>query len=107
MSNNSQSVGVIVEGSARVADKDREVYLSLVRDVVRVSVMREGCLKFSVAEDVAERNLFHVTELWTSQEALDASRFGTENIGMLEKFSKLDVRDRSVQIYQANLVGQG
>jgi quinol monooxygenase YgiN len=90
---------VIVEGSSRVSEPDREVFLDLVRQVVQSSVHRKGCLKFSVAEDIIERNLFHLTELWADMESLDASRFGDENKAMLVKFAPLDVRDRDVRIY--------
>ena len=107
MTRNPELVKVIVEGSARVTEQDRESYLSLVREIVNVSTRREGCLKFSVSEDVIERNLFHLTELWTDQKALDASRFGAENTRMLQKFANLEVRDRSVQIYEVASVGPG
>ncbi|MEZ5998711.1 MAG: antibiotic biosynthesis monooxygenase [Hyphomonas sp.] len=103
----SDRAGVVVEGSARVAEKDRDTYLSLVREVVAASVKRKGCLKFSVAEDISERNLFHVAELWTDMAALDASRFGEENVSMLKKFASLDVRDRKVLVYTVSSVVAG
>lgn len=99
--------GIIVEGSARVSEADREAYLALVKDVVQASAKREGCLKFSVAEDILTRNLFHLTELWTDAQALDASRYGEENRAMLEKFAPLDVRDRDVLVYTVASVVRG
>lgn len=99
--------GIIVEGSARVSEGDRDAYLALVREVVRASVGRPGCLKFSVAEDIFERNLFHLTELWSDMTALDASRFGTENVAMLERFAGLDIRDRDVLIHTVSSASPG
>lgn len=101
------SARIIVEGSARVSERDREAYLALVREVVTASVGRRGCLKFSVAEDILERNLFHLTELWTDIDALDASRHGHENAGMLERFAPLDVRDRDVLVYSVSSATPG
>jgi quinol monooxygenase YgiN len=33
----------------------------------------DGCLSFIVAEDIAEENVLWITEVWTSQEAHEAS----------------------------------
>lgn len=99
MTNDAPVAGVIVEGSARVSEADRDAYLALVREVVSASVGRAGCLKFSVAEDISERNLFHLTELWTDQAALDASRYGAENRAMLERFAGLAIEGRDVLVY--------
>ena len=98
---------VIVEGSARVSERDREAYLALVREVVGASVGRAGCLKFAVAEDILERNLFHLTELWTDMASLDASRFGHDNAEMLQKFAELEVRDRHVLVHAVSSAVEG
>ena len=99
MTDISPKAGIIVEGSARVSEADREAYLALVREVVAQSVTRAGCLKFSVAEDISERNLFHLTELWTDMASLDASRYGVENMAMLQRFAGLDISGRAVLVY--------
>jgi len=98
---------IIVEGSARVSEADREAYLALVREVVQASAARAGCLKFSVAEDILERNLFHLTELWADLAALDASRFGHANSEVLQRFAPLDVRDRNVLIFAVSGATEG
>lgn len=99
MTNTLPKAGVIVEGSARVSEADRDAYLALVREVVAQSVKRTGCRKFSVAEDIIERNLFHLIELWTDMTALDASRYSAENVAMLQRFAGLDITGRDVLIY--------
>ena len=99
MTDTSPTTGVIVEGSARVSEADRDAYLVLVREVVAKSVKRSGCLKFSVAEDIIERNLFHLTELWTDLAALDASRYSAENSAMLQRFAGLAIEGRDVLVY--------
>lgn len=99
MTDTSPQAGIIVEGSARVSEADRDAYLALVRELVVQSVKRSGCLKFSVAEDIAERNLFHLTELWTDMASLDASRYGAENMAMLQRFAGLDISGRAVLVY--------
>lgn len=102
MTDNTQRVQVIVEGSARVAERDREAYLELVRGVVAAAAKKRGCLKFVVAEDIVERNLFHLTELWADMECLNASRFSEANVAVLQKLGALDVRDRHVLIHQVS-----
>lgn len=102
MSDAASQVRVIVEGSARVSDHDRERYIELVRIVVAASVKRPGCIKFAVAEDIGDRNLFHLTELWTDMERLDASRFGDENLTALRELATLDIRDRHVLIHHVS-----
>jgi quinol monooxygenase YgiN len=99
MATMSPQPGIIVEGSARVSEADRAAYLALVREVVSASIKRAGCLKFSVAEDISERNLFHLTELWTDMKALDASRYGEENRAMLQRFAGLEIEGRDVLVY--------
>ena len=99
MSDSAPSTLVVVEGSARVAEPDRAMYLKLVKAIIADSVLRPGCIKFAVAEDIGERNLFHLTELWTDMKSLDASRFGATNTEMLREFAPLDVRDRKVFIH--------
>jgi quinol monooxygenase YgiN len=107
MSDHTSGAGVIVEGSAKVSEQDREAYLELVRAVVAASAKKRGCLKFAVAEDIGQRNLFHLTELWTDRECLDASRFGTENLEILRQLATLDVRDRRVLIYHVSQTESG
>ena len=99
MKDGAPPVGVIVEGSAKVSERDRERYLELVKAVVSASAKRHGCIKFVVSEDIAQRNLFHVTELWADKESLDASRFGDENMAMLRDLAPLDIADRHVLVH--------
>ena len=101
MTTNS-SIHVIVEGSARVSERDREAYLEIVKGVVAASAKKPGCVKFSVAEDILQRNLFHLTELWTDMASLDASRFGDANMAVLRKLSTLDVQERLVSIHHVS-----
>ena len=93
---------VIVEGSARVSEQDRAAYLELVKAVVAAAGKRRGCLKFVVAEDINQRNRFHLTELWTDMECLDASRFSDENRKVLQALAPLDIRDRHVRIHHVS-----
>ena len=98
---------IIVEGSARVSETDREAYLALVREIVRGSAGKAGCLKFTVAEDILERNLFHLTELWIDMAALDASRYSDWNRAMLAKFAPLDVQGRNVLVFAVAGASEG
>jgi quinol monooxygenase YgiN len=102
MSETLPPVHIIVEGSATVSERDRERYVELVKAIVAASVQRQGCIKFSVAEDIGQRNLFHLTELWTDQASLDASRFGDENTAMLRELAPLDVQNRRVVIHHVS-----
>lgn len=107
MSDHTEDAGVIVEGSMTVSEQDRDAYLALIKMVVEASKIKSGCVKFAVSEDMVSRNLFHLIELWTDMESLDASRFSHENVAMLHKMAPLDIRDRKVLIHQITSTERG
>ena len=62
--------------------------------IIAASRAEAGCIKYAYAEDPADAGLFHVSEVWTDKQALDA-HFATahmkqwqadrEKLGMLSR----------------------
>lgn len=43
----------------------------IMKRMADASRLEEGCLKYGYAEDVLDRGLIHVKEMWIDQDALD------------------------------------
>jgi quinol monooxygenase YgiN len=71
--------------------------------MVSASRAEEGCIEYSYAEDVLDRGLIHVNEIWHDQPALDR-HFRTEHLAAWRAaWPKLGISDRNLRVYE---VGQ-
>ena len=67
--------------------------------VVAQTRSEDGCIKYAYAEDPADQGLFHVSEVWTDQAALDA-HFAADHMKQWQvEREKLGMSERSITAY--------
>lgn len=83
--------GLLIATSAA----QRAVIDLYLEDHIELTRAEPGCLKFEVTEDPGDRNKFHVSEIFDSEEAFDAhqvrakaSEWGQHSEKLERKFSK-------------------
>ena len=95
---------IAVLGSFRFPVEMLDQARPLMRAVIDATLAESGCRAYSYAEDVAERGLFRVTELWDSRAAL-AAHFETPHMRLWsEQRSALGFFDRRIALYEIGLV---
>lgn len=65
-------IGLVVNGTMRVAPRDRDKFAALVRRNIEQTRGTPGCLAYTFAVDVRDPNVFHNIEAWTDRAALEA-----------------------------------
>jgi quinol monooxygenase YgiN len=65
---------IIVAGHLRVAAPDRERFLALSSEAVRLARATPGCHDFAVSADPVDAERINVYELWTSRPVMLAFR---------------------------------
>lgn len=91
---------IAVLGSFRFPVHAIEEARPLMRAVIDATLTEPGCRAYSYAEDVAERGLFRVMELWDSREALSA-HFATPHMRRWgEQRLALGFSDRRIAMHE-------
>jgi len=68
--------------------------------MVDASRAEEGCIEYGYAEDVFDRGLIHVKELWIDQAALDR-HFASDHIAdWRAAWPDLGIGNRSLRLYE-------
>lgn len=65
---------LIIAGQARVAEADRDAYVTAFFDLVDRGRQSAGCLNVVISADPLDPGRVNIFERWESQEALDAWR---------------------------------
>jgi quinol monooxygenase YgiN len=63
---------IVVTGRLRVSDRDR--FLAMSREAMRLARKADGCLDFVVAADPLEDHRVNILERWTDRDSLHAFR---------------------------------
>jgi quinol monooxygenase YgiN len=70
--------------------------------MVSASRAEDGCVEYSYAEDILERGLIHVKELWRDQAALDR-HFASNHIATWRAaWPELGLGERNLRAYDVN-----
>jgi quinol monooxygenase YgiN len=62
---------VVAHVRLKVALAEESRFKSAASEVMRHTHQESGCVVFQIAQDIDDPSLFYVTELWTSQEAME------------------------------------
>ena len=62
---------ILITGTIKVTDEDREAFLLLAERQVTLSRKEDGCLAYNCGEDALERGVFTFVERWKDQDAVD------------------------------------
>ena len=90
---------IAVIGSFRLPPDRVAEATVMMRQVIAASLLEQGCVDYSYAEDVREPGLFRVTELWETRAAL-AAHFTTPHMReWAEARDALGFGDRNVTAF--------
>jgi quinol monooxygenase YgiN len=91
---------IAVHASFRLPPEVVDTARPLMRAVVEATLAEPGCHAYVMGEDVAERGLIHVTELWDSRDVL-AAHFETPHMRLWnEQRNELGFSDRRVTVHE-------
>jgi len=68
--------------------------------MVDASRAEEGCIEYGYAEDVFDRGLIHVKELWIDQAALDRHFVSDHIADWRAAWPDLGIGNRSLRLYE-------
>jgi quinol monooxygenase YgiN len=95
---------LLILGTVRLpADRLDEARPVMAR-MVTASRAEPGCLDYGYAEDVLDRGLIHVKELWTDQAALDLHFTSPHIADWRQAWPELGIGERNLRVYE---VGEG
>ncbi|WP_287833841.1 putative quinol monooxygenase [Acidiphilium sp.] len=89
-------------GSYRLAPEDAPAFAEIARRCVALTVVKPGCLYFTIAEDVSVPGLFHLSEGWADRAALDAHLSSADFAAVLAEAGRLRVLGRTAFVAEAS-----
>jgi quinol monooxygenase YgiN len=90
---------LLIVGTVRLPAERLEDARPVMARMIAASRAEDGCEEYSYAEDVLERGLIHVKELWRDQIALD-QHFASEHIATWRStWADLGISDRNLRVY--------
>lgn len=93
---------LLIVGTVRLPPDRLEDARPVMARMISASRAEDGCEEYSYAEDVLERGLIHVKELWRDQSALDR-HFASEHIAAWRStWPALGITDRNLRVYSVD-----
>ena len=93
---------IIVMGKLRIDAAAIEAALPAAIKVVAATQTEEGCLQYDYSRDISDPEIFHITERWTSREAL-AAHLKTPHVAeWIEVLSGMTMKERNIRIYDTD-----
>lgn len=93
---------IIVMGKLRIDADAIEGALPAARKVVAATQAEEGCIQYDYSRDISDPEIFHITERWTSREALGAHLKTPHVAEWIEILSALTMKERHIRIYDTD-----
>jgi len=91
---------LLIVGTVRLPPENLSKARPVMEAMVLASRAEDGCEEYSYAEDVLERGLIHVKEIWRDQRALDR-HFVSEHINAWRSaWPGLGIGDRNLSVYE-------
>ena len=91
---------LLIIGTIRLPADVLDAARPLMAAMVESSRAEAGCLKYYYSEDVVDRGLIHVEELWLNRTSLD-QHFNTEHLAVWrESWSYLGIGERNLCVYE-------
>lgn len=101
---NKVNPSVVVTGYVRVAPKDREAFVKVLRAHVLRVRKKDGCLAYAFAFDVVDSNMVRMSETWRDQQSLAAHLADDEFKEVQRELVHVEFIERSVQRYDVSSV---
>ena len=91
---------LLIIGTVRLPPANVERAREAMRAMTLATRAEDGCVEYSYAEDVFERGLIHVKEMWRDQAALDR-HFPSGHIGVWRTaWPELGIGNRDLRAYE-------
>ena len=91
---------LLIVGTVRLPPEALDAARPAMARMVQASRAEDGCLEYAYAEDVIDRGLVHVKELWRDQAALD-EHFASAHIAEWRStWRELGIGDRNLRVYE-------
>ncbi|MDQ0395370.1 putative quinol monooxygenase [Labrys monachus] len=91
---------LLIVGTVRLPPANLEKARPAMRAMVSASRAEDGCVEYAYAEDVLDRGLIHVKEIWRDQAALDR-HFASDHIAVWRaSWPALGIGDRDLHAYE-------
>jgi quinol monooxygenase YgiN len=93
---------LLIVGSVRLPAENLERARAVMRRMVEASRAEDGCIDYGYAEDVLDRGLIHVKELWRDRAALDA-HFATDHLARWRaEWVPLGIAERNLRVFEVD-----
>ncbi|NJO31753.1 MAG: antibiotic biosynthesis monooxygenase [Rhodospirillales bacterium] len=91
---------LLIIGTVRLPAENLQRALPVMKRMADASRAEDGCIEYSYAEDVFDRGLIHVKELWTTREALER-HFASKHIAEWRAaWPELEIGERDLRLYE-------
>jgi quinol monooxygenase YgiN len=91
---------LLILGTVRLPAQNLAIARPVMGRMVEASRAEKGCLLYTYAEDLFDRGLIHVKEMWTDQEALDHHSTALHLAEWRASWPALGIGDRDLQLYE-------
>lgn len=82
---------ITIVAKSIIEDGKKEEFLLLAMELVKESRKEEGCIEYSVYQDIKNENVVSVIEKWRSQEAIDKHNNSKHFTTIVPQLGKLRV----------------
>ncbi len=93
---------IIVMGKLRMDAAAIDAALPAAQKVVAATQLEDGCLQYDYSRDITDPEIFHITERWTSREALGA-HLGTPHVAeWIAILGGITMKERHIKLYDTD-----
>jgi quinol monooxygenase YgiN len=92
---------LLITGTFRVPTERLSAALGVMEAMVTASRAEAGCLAYIYAEDLFDRGLIHVTEMWSDQAALDLHFASAHIAAWRAAWPELGISERNLTLFDA------
>lgn len=93
---------IIVMGKLRMDAAAIEAALPAAQKVVAATQLEEGCIQYDYSRDITDPEIFHITERWTSREALGAHLKTPHVAEWIAILGGITMKDRHIKLYDTD-----
>ena len=91
---------LLIIGTVRLPAENLELARPVMKRMADASRAEDGCVEYDYAEDVFDRGLIHVKELWATQAALDRHFASTHIAEWRAAWPELGIGERDLRVYE-------
>ncbi len=93
---------LLITGTIRLPPDRLEDALPVMRAMIEASRAEDGCLGYSYAEDVIDKGLMRITELWDTRAHLLAHFRSNHIAAWRAHWADLQISERKLWLYEVN-----